>query len=134
MAALIEQILSMQASMETSLQVGILIATIDVAVMWSVISAIKTISESDVAWDSMSESLIEEWRAIKKRAQTGESSAAGKCVCDFCSRPGHSVDTCWIKPASPHNRLKALRKGGKGPSDKSDSDDELYPKPRSNNS
>ena len=43
MAALIEQFLSMQASMETFLQVGILIAYIDVAEMRPVISAINTI-------------------------------------------------------------------------------------------
>ena len=49
-------------------------------------------SESDVEWDSMSERLIEEWRAIKKRAQIGESIATGKVVFDFCSRPGHSAE------------------------------------------
>ena len=134
MAAIVEQLAAMQASMDESLTVGILVASIDVVEMRPVISAIKTLADGDVKWDGVAERLIEEWRSIKNGAHAGESSAAGRVVCDFCSRPGHTAGKCWINPANPQNRLKALKKGGNGRADKDDSDSEPAPKPRKSNS
>ena len=65
------------------------------------------------------------------RTHTGESNVVGKVVCNFCSRPGRSADRCWINSVNPHNRLLALKKGDKGPSEKIDSDDEPSSKSRS---
>ena len=80
------------------------------------------------------ERLIEECRTIKKQASTGKSSVAGNIASDFCSRPGHSADKWWINLGNPHNLLKALKKGGKGLSEKSDFDERHSPKPRSKKS
>ena len=123
MGSIVEQLQAMQASMDESLKVGILIASIEVPEMRAVVAAIKTLADKDVMWDVVSERLIEEWRGLKKTIRTGESSATarGKKVCDFCSRPGHSAGKCWINPANPHNRLKALR-GAEEDSKDSDSE------------
>ena len=114
MGSIVEQLQAMQASMDESLKVGILIASIEVPEMRAVVAAIKTLADQDVKWDTVAERLIEEWRGLKKTIRTGESSATakGKRECDFCSRPGHTADNCWINPANPHNRLNALRRAG----------------------
>ena len=82
--------------------------------MRAVVAAIKTLADANVKWDTVAERLIEEWRGLKKTMQTEESSATanGKKVCDFCSRPGHPADKCWINPANTNSRLKALRNAG----------------------
>ena len=113
--------------MHESLAVGILIASIEVHEMRAAVAAMKTLADADVKWDTVAERLIEEWRGLKNTMQTGESSATakGKKVCDFCSRPGHTADKCWINPANPNNRLKALRNAGSDSKDKSESDEEF---------
>ena len=94
--------------------------------MSAVSAAIKTLADDDVRWDTVAERLIEEWRGLNKSLKTGESSAAaeGKKVCDFCSRPGHTADKCWINPGNPNNRLKALRGAGNDSRDNETSDSE----------
>ena len=123
MGSIVEQLQAMQASMDESLKVGILIASIEVPEMRAVVAAIKTLADQDVKWDTVAERLIEEWRGLKKTIRTGESSATakGKRECEFCSRPGHTADNCWINPANPHNRLNALRRAG---NDQKDNDSE----------
>ena len=72
MAAIVEQLEAMQASMHESLAVGILIASIEVHGMRAVVAAIKTLADVDVKWDTVVERLIEEWCGLKKTMQTGE--------------------------------------------------------------
>ena len=110
MAAVLQQVAAMKDSMDEGIQVGMLFASIDVVEMRPVIAALKKLADADVKWDSVANSLIEEWRAIKKSAQAGESSVNFKIVCDICNRPGNRMDKCWINPANPHNRLQALKK------------------------
>lgn len=76
MAALLEQLKAMNAKMDDSLAVGILIASIDVPDLKPVVAAIKTLSDSVATWETVSERLIDEWRGLRKTSQPGESSAA----------------------------------------------------------
>ena len=133
MAAIFAQLEAMQSRMHESLAIGILIASIEVHEIRAVAAAIKTLADADVKWDTVAERLIEEWRGLKKTMQTGESSstAKGKKVCDFCSRLGHPADKCWVNPANPNIRLKALRNTGSDSKDKNESDEESPPFVRS---
>lgn len=128
MAALFEQLTAMEATMDESLQVGILIASIEVEDLRAVSAAIKTLADDDVKWDTVAERLIEECAALKKASHAPHSSAAakgkGKKLCSFCSRPGHVAKNCWINPANPNNRLKALHKAGEEPKSTNSSHDE----------
>ena len=65
MAALLEKLQAMKASVEDTLAVGILLASIEVEEMGPVVAAIKTLSEDKVTWDAVAERLIEEARAIR---------------------------------------------------------------------
>ena len=59
MNVLVEQLFSMQASMETNLNFSILFASINTAELRPVILAIKMMSESEVEWKAVSKRLIE---------------------------------------------------------------------------
>lgn len=110
--------------MDESFSVGILIASIYVLGMNPVMAAIKTLSDPHVKWESVSERLVEQWRGHKKSVSSGQSSASVRTKYDFCSRPGHTAQNCWINLANPNNRLKVLKKGGPGGHDDSDSEQE----------
>lgn len=99
----------MDAKMDDSLAVGILISSIDLPELKPVVAAIKTLSDNDATWETISERLIDECRGFGKTVQLGESSTAASANCNFCSKRGHRAEKCWINPANPNNRLKALR-------------------------
>lgn len=65
-ASLFEQHKSMEAIMDDSIQVGILIASIEVVELAPVAAEIKTLAEADVTLKVVPERLIEEWRGISK--------------------------------------------------------------------
>ena len=60
MEALLEQLKSMRTGIEDTVAVGILVASIEVTALLSVTEAIKTLAESDITWESVSERLLEE--------------------------------------------------------------------------
>lgn len=107
MAALQEQLKSMEAIMDDAVQVGILIASIDVLELTPVTAAIKTLAEKDITWETVTERLIEEWRGLTNAHK--EDSKLARNVCTYCNRPGHHAANCWTNPANPNNRLGRLK-------------------------
>lgn len=59
MAAILEQLKSMKAIMDDTVQVGTLIAYIDVPDLNAMTAAIKTLAEEDIKWEIFTEKLIE---------------------------------------------------------------------------
>lgn len=109
MPALLEQLKAMEAKMDDSLAVGILIVSIDVHDFKPVVAAIKTLSDAYATWETVSERLVDEFIRLKK----GKSSAAASSMCEFCTRLGHCAEKCLINPENPGSRLKAMRSSGR---------------------
>lgn len=51
-------------------------------------AAIKNLSEADLSWEDVSNSLIEESKSLKIGV-IRDRPATVSCVCPLCSKPGH---------------------------------------------
>lgn len=120
MATICEQLTSVKNCVEESLQVGILIASIDVAEMRLVVAAFETLDVEDVKWDSVLDRLIKEWRAVMKSPESGKSSTTGRVKCDFCERLGYTAERCWTSLLNLDRSLKDLKKESDDHRDKRD--------------
>lgn len=101
MAALFEQLKSMEATMDEAIQVGILIASIEVPELAPVTAAIKNLAEADIKWETVSERLIEEWRGLSIVHK--EHAKVAKNQYTYCKRPRHQAANYWINSTNPNN-------------------------------
>lgn len=102
----------MDAKINGTLAVRILLASIEVEEMGPVVATIKTLSEENLKWDSVAEILIEEARAIRSSAGTRTEVARVEMpvrVCKHCRQKGHEADRCCLKPANGINLLRELK-------------------------
>lgn len=104
MAALIAQLKAMKTTIDEPLAVGLLVASIDVPSMKPVVSAIKTLAESDLTWESVAERLIEEHRGVSKTESTDRAHVA-KQECHICGKENHTTERCFLNPLFAGNRL-----------------------------
>lgn len=72
MATIAEQLEAMKASMDESLKVCILVASIDVDEMRPVIAAIMSLTDDDVKCYNATERPIEEWREVRKSGKANQ--------------------------------------------------------------
>lgn len=100
-AAKMEQIKEMKTFVYDAVQIGMLIASIEVFAfpLWLQLS--KTLTEEDITWETVRYRLIEEWQSLNP--VTSEHWKVGKNICSYWNRPDHSSENCWINPANPSN-------------------------------
>ena len=106
MAAAVEQLKGMDVTIQESFAVAILVASVEVPALRPATTAIKTLAENDLKWETVAERLIEEAKGLKE-ALYGESSRAAvtNSVCGICRKTGHETDRCWLNPLNPDNKL-----------------------------
>lgn len=85
MAVILEQLEGMYASMDESLSVGILITSIEKVELAPVVAAIKTLADTYVKWETVTERLTEEWRGFRISTWVGKSTATALATCIYCS-------------------------------------------------
>ena len=66
MAATVEQLRGMKVTIEESFAVAILVASVQVPSLRPATTAIKTLAEDDLKWETVAERLIEEAKGLKK--------------------------------------------------------------------
>ena len=107
MASILETLRSMKSGLDEALSIGILVASIEVSELLPVVAAIKTLSERDVKWETVSARLIEESKAVKREFK--EEAKAASAGCPICQKM-HPIERCWLNPKNPRNRLSLGRK------------------------
>lgn len=106
MRATIEQLKAMSVTIEDSFAVTILVASIEVAALRPATTAIKTLAEDDLKWDTVAERLTEEAKGLKEVRSTEVSLAAvPRDGCQICGKENHPTSKCFLNPMYAHNRL-----------------------------
>lgn len=103
--------------MEDSLSVRILIASIEFSKMVPVVASIKTLADTEVKCNTVSERLIEKWRGLRNTFCTSASMEAVKFKCNFCTRLGYHSENCCINTDNSDNRLDSIRNRGRNRSE-----------------
>ena len=106
MAALIEQLRSMKTTLDDSLAIGILVASIDVPSLLPITAAIKTLAESDINWEDVTSRLIEESKTLTSSSGPVDRANAAMSSCQICQKNSHRTENCFLNPMNPHNKLK----------------------------
>ena len=110
MAGLIETLRSMGSTFDDALAIGILVASIDVQELLPVVAAIKTLSDRDMKWESVTSRLIEESSDASSSAVINHANTANSS-CGICGKSNHSTAKCFINPLNPNNRLNLTEEG-----------------------
>lgn len=105
LAGLLEQLQGMGTKLDKTLQIGILVASIQVPELAPVTAAIKTLAEDDLKWDAVSSRLIEETHSLKSESVNRSSAAKAGNICELCHKPGHKIENCFLNPLNPNNKL-----------------------------
>lgn len=109
LAGLVAQLKAMKTSINDTLAVGIIIASIKHPALAPVTAAIKTLADKDITWDGVAASLIEARRDVPRRDL--ESVYAARDKCGHCGRHGHTSVMCRF----PRKSEKTKRGNGKKP-------------------
>lgn len=104
-AGIIEQLQNMGSKFDNALSIGLLVASIDVHELQPAVAAIKTLSEKDVNWETVSARLIEEVTNLK----SGNRNRANAVTqgCGICGKPNHTTDRCFFNPRNPKKQIKS---------------------------
>lgn len=105
MAGLIEQLKSMGMTLDESLSIGILVASIEVQELMPVTASIKTLSESDVKWEEVSNRLIEDSNSISSGTALTAKSNMAHDGCQICHKSNHRTEKCFLNPMSKNSKL-----------------------------
>lgn len=127
MAGLLEQLKSRGMTIDDSLAIGILVASIDVPELMPVTASIKTLAEADVKWEEVANRLIEDSKSISSgNGLSARASAATVDTCQICKKPNHKTENCFLNPMGKNCKLDisddtvSSLLGGKSNSFKSD--------------
>lgn len=112
MAGLLEQLKAMENSLDDSLYIGILVASIEVSHLLPVTAAIKTLVEKDVKLKEVTGRLLEERTILltddgrRDRASPAHAGPHGTSNdCAICQNTGHETKNCFLNPLNPNNKL-----------------------------
>lgn len=102
MTALMERLQTMGTSMEYSLAIGILVATIEVTQLLPVTSAIKTLAENNTSWKYVTSRSIKDTNSIQFDNNNRDRSHASSTVCQIFSKSNHRTGICSLNPSNPN--------------------------------
>lgn len=106
MASTIEQLKGMDVTIQDSFAVAILVASIEVLALRPATTAIKTLAETDLKWDTVAERLTEEAKGLRDGNSSEASLAAvHKDSCQICHKDNHPTSKCFLNPMNSDNRL-----------------------------
>ena len=97
MASVARALRSAGVTLDDTMAVGVLIASIKVSRLAPVVAAIKTVAYKDMTWDKVATRPIEEWRYLPKNRE--ETHRAVQNRCEFCGRDGHHSGKCRFREA-----------------------------------
>lgn len=106
MAAVLEQLESMETKLPDELAIALLVSSIDVPELSPVTAAIKTLSDDKAKWEDVTARLIEEQQSIRMKTPKHERLNAGlEDQCHICHKRNHNTANCFLNPKNPKNRL-----------------------------
>lgn len=101
MAAIVEQLRRMKTTLDDSLAIGILVASIQVPQLQPVTQSIKTLPEDSVTWDVVTSKLIEESMSIAEDKDVRFRASAARVECQICGKDNHETSHCFPNPLNP---------------------------------
>ena len=115
MADIIDQLRSMNTTVEESLAVGVLLSSIVAPELQNVTAAIRTLADDNLTWEVATERLLDEHRTLLRNDSDDENATYGtrraytaRAVprCEICGKRGHTTEKCWLNPRNPDNKLR----------------------------
>ena len=125
MAGLLEQLHSMNTPIPDELSIALLISSLHVEELAPISAAVKTLSDADVTWEKVTARLLEEHQALKDRIKIQERATTLRKSCELCKKTGHEIDSCWLNPRNPKNRLGINSKGTRSKEHSSSADAQI---------
>lgn len=84
--------------LDSTLEVGLLIYSVDVPQLQPVTAAIKTLAKDKISWEAVTSRLIEEQKALVNEGGKPGRVNSAKTGCDICKKRNHTTDTCLLNP------------------------------------
>lgn len=108
MRGILEKLDAMNTNIPHELSIAILIASVDAIELVPTTAALKTLSDENATWDTVSARLIEEQQSLKSKYRRLEKVQTAKPYCHLFSKKGHTTERCWLNPRNPNNKLDSV--------------------------
>ena len=117
MESIFNRLESMDSTVPSLLQVAILLASFgnkEKSPFGSVVSALQTLKDEDLTWDSATSRLLQEHESMQSfENNMHENDFLDKAligrkevICFGCGKKDHKKRNCWHSKGKPHNRYK----------------------------
>lgn len=105
MAELVEQPRAMGTALDDTLEMGILVASINVIELQLVTAEIETLSEDTLSGEDVTGRLIEECTSHKEEMEHRDRANSASTACGICRLKNDTTENCWLSPTNPSSRF-----------------------------
>lgn len=105
LSGLVKKFQSISDPLHDTLEIGMLVAAIDVDQLMPVIASIKTLPESSVTWEHVASRGVEETNVLRTGNVPHDRESTAQYVCPLCQPGRNTLNRCFHNPLNPNNRL-----------------------------